>query len=297
MADNVAITAGSGTDIATDQVTGTLEHVQLVKLAYSADGVRTLVTADANGILVDLGANNDVAVSSVPSDPFGANADAASATGSISAKLRYLAATGLAGMTALPAGGNTIGDVTISGSALTALQLIDDPVFADDAAFTVATSKVQATGGYCVAHGSSPDAADAGDAGIFLLNRHRIPFVLGGHPNIQTLRVNYTTAQTDTAIVTIGSGSKIVVTQIMIVVDTATTATPSCIVGFGTANTPTGAGVVVSHPGIAGGGGVSRGDGSGILGVGADNEDLRVTCAVPTGGSISIIVSYFTIET
>lgn len=65
MADNVAITAGSGTDIATDQVTGTLEHVQLMKLAYSADGVRTLVTADANGILVDLGSNNDVTVSSI----------------------------------------------------------------------------------------------------------------------------------------------------------------------------------------------------------------------------------------
>lgn len=54
MADNVAITAGSGTDIATDQVTTTNEHVQLFKLAYSADGSRTLVTADANGLLVQM---------------------------------------------------------------------------------------------------------------------------------------------------------------------------------------------------------------------------------------------------
>lgn len=46
MADNVAITAGSGTDIATDQVTGTNEHVQIVKLAVSADGSRSLVPAD-----------------------------------------------------------------------------------------------------------------------------------------------------------------------------------------------------------------------------------------------------------
>lgn len=41
---------------------------------------------------VDIG---DVDVTSVPADPFGANADAASATGSISAKLRFIAATGI----------------------------------------------------------------------------------------------------------------------------------------------------------------------------------------------------------
>ena len=67
---------------------------------------------------VDIG---DVDVTSVPADPFGVNADGASATGSISAKLRYLAATGLAGMTSLPAGTNAIGKlaanagVTIGG--------------------------------------------------------------------------------------------------------------------------------------------------------------------------------------
>lgn len=63
MADNVAITAGSGTDVATDQVTGTLEHVQLFKLAIATDGSRTLVPADGtDGLLVNLGTNNDVAV-------------------------------------------------------------------------------------------------------------------------------------------------------------------------------------------------------------------------------------------
>lgn len=43
------------------------------------------------------GTNNigDVDVLTVPSDPFGANADAASATGSISAKLRFIASTGI----------------------------------------------------------------------------------------------------------------------------------------------------------------------------------------------------------
>ena len=43
------------------------------------------------------GTNNigDVDVLTVPTDPFGANADAASATGSISAKLRFIASTGI----------------------------------------------------------------------------------------------------------------------------------------------------------------------------------------------------------
>lgn len=61
MADGVPITAGSGTTIATDD-TGATGHVQLVKLAYSADGSPTLVSADSGGLLVNLGANNDVTV-------------------------------------------------------------------------------------------------------------------------------------------------------------------------------------------------------------------------------------------
>lgn len=65
MADNVPITAGSGTDVATDQVTGTGEHVQLFKLAVSADGSRSLVTADSNGLLVN--------VSQLPTIPAGSN--------------------------------------------------------------------------------------------------------------------------------------------------------------------------------------------------------------------------------
>lgn len=79
MADNVAITAGAGTNIATDEVTGTLEHVQLMKIAISTDGSRTLVPADAtNGIDVDVtrvsgqvtvgDGTNAVAVVTAPAD-------------------------------------------------------------------------------------------------------------------------------------------------------------------------------------------------------------------------------------
>lgn len=54
MADGVPITAGSGTTIATDDA-GASGHVQVVKLALSADGSATPVTADANGLEVQVG--------------------------------------------------------------------------------------------------------------------------------------------------------------------------------------------------------------------------------------------------
>lgn len=63
MADGVALTPGTGVTVATDD-TGATGHIQLVKLAYSADGVATLVQVDADGQLVNLGANNDVTVTS-----------------------------------------------------------------------------------------------------------------------------------------------------------------------------------------------------------------------------------------
>lgn len=142
MSDGVAITAGSGTTILTDD-TGAGGHAQVVKLAIATDGSAALIPADAtDGMLVNLGANNDITVTgtvtanlaagannigdvdvltiaagdnnignvdvvTVPADPFGVNADAASATGSVSAKLRFIAATGIP-ITALPASTNTI---------------------------------------------------------------------------------------------------------------------------------------------------------------------------------------------
>lgn len=51
MADNVEITAGTGTSIATDDA-GAGGHVQIVKLALSADGSASPITADSNGLEV-----------------------------------------------------------------------------------------------------------------------------------------------------------------------------------------------------------------------------------------------------
>lgn len=147
-----------------------------------------------------------------------------------------------------------------------------------------------------IAHGTNPTAVTAGQRTKAYANRAGVQFVIGGHPNVVTLEAAYTGAQTDTAIVTVATGLKIVVTQVMVTTDSANTAFPQIRVGFGTANTPTTTGVVFTHPGLPAGGGAVRGDGSGILGVGADNEDLRVTCGAPTGGSLRVLVSYYTID-
>jgi hypothetical protein len=66
MADNVTIDPGDTPSIAisTDDA-GAGGHVQRVKLALSADGSAAHATVDADGVLVNLGANNDVTVSGV----------------------------------------------------------------------------------------------------------------------------------------------------------------------------------------------------------------------------------------
>ena len=61
MADQVLVDNGAEADytVSTDDA-GAAGQVQRVKLAYSADGVATHVPADADGLLVNLGANNDI---------------------------------------------------------------------------------------------------------------------------------------------------------------------------------------------------------------------------------------------
>jgi hypothetical protein len=106
MADNVVVTAGTGTTVAADEVVdGTLGtvKVQYVKLMDGTLDGTAKAAIGANGLASD--------VKAVPADPFGANADAASATGSISAKLRAIA-TAL-GVTAFDLGSGTAGSRTL----------------------------------------------------------------------------------------------------------------------------------------------------------------------------------------
>jgi hypothetical protein len=150
MADNLTTqsatpaTIPASTVIATDDA-GAAGHVQVVKLAVSTDGSAIPLTANnTDGLLVNLGSNNDVTVTS------------------ISAGDNNIGNVDVVTLPALPAGTNNIGDVDIlsiaagdnnignvdivtmpavtnagtfavqeSGAALTALQLIDDTVYTD----------------------------------------------------------------------------------------------------------------------------------------------------------------------
>lgn len=405
------------------------------------DGATVLRVSLATNVALPAGTNNigDVDVLTVPTDPFGANADAGSATGSISAKLRFIASTGIpvTGSVTVTATNLDIRDLTSvsdsvsavqsgtwteanSAAILTAVQLIDDPVVVlGTATYTEAASKgftmaavrrdadttlvdttnefgplqmdangrlkvevfsgealavtltsttitgsvavtnagtfvVQENGTALthlatiagdttaietavqimddwdnaasdgasvsgdVAHdspdagepvkmgmkavdlGATPTAVAANDRTNWLATRAGIPFVLGGHPNVQTKNLQVTDAdgaQTDVDIIgAVAAGTSRVVTKVS-VTSANGTANVSCRIGFGTANTPAAdaAKVVLFHPGIPGGGGAIEGNGSGIIGIGASDEELRVTCDDPVSGSISIIVTYFDI--
>lgn len=148
MADSaVEITAGTGTNIDTRTEGTNSNHRQVVVIGDPATNAGVAPVDATAGLKVDLGADNDVVVTNagtfavqaaqsgtwnvtvnaaiaagdnnignvdivtVPADPFGADADAASASGSISAKLRGIA-TAL-GITAFDLGSGTGGSRTL----------------------------------------------------------------------------------------------------------------------------------------------------------------------------------------
>lgn len=111
--------------------------------------------------------------------------------------------------------------------------------------------------------------------------------------NAITTRTNYTGAQTNAALITVATGTRILLTRCCVLADNANSVDVQVRVGFAAVTTPTGVGVVLSHPGIAAGSGVVEGNGAGVLGVGADGEDLRITSEVPTGGSIDVVTTHY----
>jgi hypothetical protein len=111
-------------EILDNAISGSEMQVDIVAaLPAGTNGIGKL-TANSG---VDIG---DVDVTSVPTDPFGTNADAASATGSISAKLRFIAATGIPITGTVTVGSHAVTNagtfvVQIDGTALTRLTDIE----------------------------------------------------------------------------------------------------------------------------------------------------------------------------
>lgn len=159
-------------------------------------------------------------------------------------------------------------------------------------------------GGRAIAHGTNPTAVAAADRTDWYFNRAGVPFTIGGHPNVVSkfhIITDADGAQTDAALIgSIAAGTKIVLTRISAICDNANTGDCAITIGFGATNTPTPtlAGVVggVVNGGFDGGAGITLGDGSGIIAVGGDGEELRITCSDPVGGNIRVSYSYYTIE-
>lgn len=149
-----------------------------------------------------------------------------------------------------------------------------------------------------IAHGTNPTAVASADRTKLYANRAGIQFVIGGHPNVVTQRTTFTAAQTNATLTgTVNAGTKHVVTAIQVTLDNASTVFPSVLIGFGATTTPTTTQVLAAHGGVPAGGGFSRGDGSGILGIGADGEEVRITTVgVATGNGVEVVVTYYAIE-
>lgn len=216
----------------------------------------------------------------------------------------------------LGSGGDTIGSDDIAGIKFQRVKLIHgaDGTNAGDVATAnplpivivgVAHDAVNSgnplfSGAEAIAHGTNPTAVAAADRTRLYANRAGVPFVIGGHPNIVTYgHTAITTAVTDSALVTVAAGLKIVVTRITATVDNASTVFPTVRIGFGATVVPAAgnAGILVAHGGVPAGGGFNIGDGSGILGIGGDDQDLRITTTGTVGGNgLLVSVSYYTIE-
>ena len=113
--------------------------------------------------------------------------------------------------------------------------------------------------------------------------------------SLVTFEFATTATTTDFALVTVGTTARIRLHNAQFLCDVDNSVKVTGRMGFGTANVPTTTGVVLTHPGMNPGTGVDRGGGwPNIIGVGALDEDLRVTFSTPTGGSVRAIITYST---
>ena len=196
---------------------------------------------------------------------------------------------------------NTALAVVGKGAAATALRVaLADETTGVFAVGNVAHDAVDAggpvkTGGKAVAHGSNPTAVAAADRTDWLFNRAGIPFVIGGHPNLLTRSYRWSAAFSNSALWAVSAGTIIVLTSYDIGLDEATTVGVGIKLGFGASAVPVTDGVIYQHAGLVPGGGVTKGDGAGILGIGGDGCDIFVTNDVATSGDLVVVLKGYEI--
>lgn len=157
-------------------------------------------------------------------------------------------------------------------------------------------------GAKAVAMGATPTAVTADDRTNLLATRSGQLWTLGGHPNSTRINVRVLDsdgAQSNIAMVTVSSGTRIIVTECSATMDGSNTGPINAAMGFAAAtlatpNTTSGAGILIDFLGIPAGGGITKGNGGGNIGFGADGEDLRYTTEDPAGGAACLGATYYT---
>ena len=139
-----------------------------------------------------------------------------------------------------------------------------------------------------------------------------LPVGLGPLPTtIQTLEYEFgTAAATDFKLLDVATGTRVVVLMADFLLSGACSANALVRIGFGAnsssttlaaigtvAGIPTAAQMVLTHPKVAPGSGVIRGDGTAAIAVGGDGCDLFLTCGASTGGKARCLITYYTVPT
>jgi hypothetical protein len=111
---------------------------------------------------------------------------------------------------------------------------------------------------------------------------------------------SFTAAQTDFELEDVPADKSMVVWYCQVTCSNSNTGDVSVRIGLATATLPSvsdnsatgGVGMVLSHGGIAPGGGAVVSNGGSPITTGAPDADLRLTCSAATGGSLRIVISY-----
>ena len=160
MADDVTLNTMSGGSVVATDDSGT-GHVQIVKLAYSADGSRTHLDADTDGLKVNV-SNATVTVALGSALPAGSNV-----IGGVTQSGTWNIGS-ITTLPALAAGANTIGAVTQASGPWTVIER-GTTIFSGNASVTTSAATVlalDATRRTAVLTNLGSDYVWVGDSGI-----------------------------------------------------------------------------------------------------------------------------------
>lgn len=188
--------------------------------------------------------------------------------------------------------GESLADVSVAS-----LAVAGD--VADDAADSGNPVKI---GAKAVSFGATPTEVAANDRTDLHATRFGVLWTLGGHMNAARINARVLDsdgAQSNVALVTVSAGTAIVCTQATGLADGSNSGPFNLLAGFAAAtlatpNTTSGAGILLDFLGCPAGGGLVIGNGGGVIGFGADGEDLRYTTEDPASGALTLGFTYFT---